>query len=243
MVSIRVHPCPPAGRLYSAIGDVLHLDAGHAFEQFAGQMRRGADAGRAEGRFAPVGFCECDELLHGFGRRGVGHDHQIGDDAKQRDRRQVGDGIVARVWIQIWIDRQERCAKQQRVAVGLGVDHRLRPEVAGCAAPVLDHDLLAPHLRQAERERSPECIAAAAGRERHHQAHMPVRIGLRGCVARQGRQRGRARCEAQKVAAWKFHGVASLQNSRNAIYGVRPEGACDQWRQEPPGELSICSGS
>ena len=38
-------------------------------------------------------------------------------------------------------------------------------------------------------------------------AHRPRRIGLRPCDTRDGRERGSARCQMQKLPAGKFHGV------------------------------------
>ena len=46
----------------AAIGHVQHLDAGHALEQLAGEMDRGAVAGRGEGDLARVGLGVGDEL-------------------------------------------------------------------------------------------------------------------------------------------------------------------------------------
>jgi hypothetical protein len=42
-------------------------------------------------------------------------------------------------------------------------------------------------------------------------AHRPRRIGLRPSNARDGRQRGSARCQMQKISAGKFHGVFLLK--------------------------------
>src|SRR5262249_9291318 len=68
------------GKRGAPIGHVRHLDAGPAFEQFATEMGRGADAGVREGGPATVGFGVGDELVDCFGRRGIRHHHQIGDD-------------------------------------------------------------------------------------------------------------------------------------------------------------------
>src|SRR5262249_33782250 len=74
----------------------------------------------------------------------------------------------------------------ERVTVGGCLRRRGGAEIAAGARPVLDHDLLAPELRELGGNDAPKGVERAAGRERDHHAHGFVRIGLR---------RRRLRCE------------------------------------------------
>src|SRR5262245_11648207 len=48
-------------------------------------------------------------------------------------------------------------------------------------------------------------VGGAARRKTYDPAHWPRRIGLRPSETRGGRQRGRARCQMEKISAGKFH--------------------------------------
>ena len=49
----------------------------------------------------------------------------------------------------------------------------------------------------------------STGRKANDHAHRPRRIGFRARDPRDGRQRGSARCQMQKISTGKFHGIAS----------------------------------
>jgi hypothetical protein len=81
-----------------------------------------------------------------------------------------------------------------RVAVGIGGEHRLRRDVAAGAAFVLDHHLLAPHLAETTGDDAGRIVDGAARRERHHEAHEAAWkcLGARNSHQRGRRQRGTA---------------------------------------------------
>jgi hypothetical protein len=87
----------------------------------------------------------------------------------------------------------------------LGTHDRLGADVAAATRPVVDNKLLAEPLRQPLSDQACPDVEATTGREANDNAHRPRWIGLRPRDARQSRQRGRARGEAQKLSAGKFH--------------------------------------
>ena len=95
--------------------------------------------------------------------------------------------------------------QEQRVAVGGRAHDRLGADIAAGARPVLDDELLAEPLRQPLADQARDDVVRAAGGKADDDAHRPRRIGLRPCDARDGRQRGGARCQMQKFTTGKFH--------------------------------------
>jgi hypothetical protein len=78
-------------------------------------------------------------------------------------------------------------------------------DIAARASDVLDIDLLAELLGQLLRHEASEGVGHPTGRKCNDCAHWPRGIGLRSCNARDGRQRGSARDQMQKLSAGKFH--------------------------------------
>jgi hypothetical protein len=60
-------------------------------------------------------------------------------------------------------------------------------------------------LRQRLTYQARDDVARPASRKTDNDAHRPRRIRLRESKARDGRQRGSARCEMEKISAGKFH--------------------------------------
>src|SRR5882672_11474767 len=74
---------------------------------------------------------------------------------------------------------------EQGVAVGCGPGNVGRADVAGGADPVLDHDLLTPHLGKLRADPPPHDVGRRGGREWNDQPHELVGIGaLRVCSKR-----------------------------------------------------------
>jgi hypothetical protein len=80
-------------------------------------------------------------------------------------------------------------------------------DVAACPGPVVDDERLAESIRQLLTQQPRDDVGRAAGRKTDENAHRPRRIGLRLRDARDSRQRSRARGQAQKISAGKFHGA------------------------------------
>ena len=91
------------------------------------------------------------------------------------------------------------------MAVGSRAHRSLGRDVPAGAGPVLDQEWLAEPFRQPLTEQARRDVGAAAGGLSDDDAHRPCRMGLRPSEARDGRQRGSARGEMQKLSAGKFH--------------------------------------
>ena len=159
----------------AAIGDVRHLDIGQPLEQLARQMQRGAVAGRGIGHVALVLVAIGDELLHRFRRLRQRHAHQIGLGDQQRHRREIADRIVTQRRIEEPVGGEPRPDDEDGVTVRIGTGDHLGGDVAAGAGLVLDHHRLAPHLLQPVADQPRGDVGRAARRERHHDAHVPLR--------------------------------------------------------------------
>ena len=125
------------------------------------------------------------------------HDLGLADDA--RDRRDIADEIEIELVVERRVDRV-RCADQKkRIAVRRRTHDRLGGDVAAGARPVLDDEWLAEPLRQPLTDETRDDVGRAAGGKADDQSHRPRRIGLRPSDARDGRQRGSAGRQMQKI--------------------------------------------
>src|SRR5262249_2899120 len=116
-----------------------------------------------------------DELRHRTGRRGVRHHHGAGVLDDERDRREVGDRVVAELRVEVQVDGLKVSCEKNGVTVGGGTGGGLGCDVAAGSAPVLDHHLLVPCFREPGRDDAGDRVGSPARRERHDQAHEPVR--------------------------------------------------------------------
>src|SRR5262245_27546636 len=142
------------------------------------------------------------------------YDEGVADDA--RDRRDIADEIEVELLIKRRIDGVVRCGKEEGIAIWGSADDRLGAEIGASAGPVFDDEWLAEPLRQPLADHARNDVSRAARGKWHDQTHRPRRIGLRLRDARDGRQRGSARCQMQKISAGKFHDGASLKCSKEA---------------------------
>jgi hypothetical protein len=95
------------------------------------------------------------------------HDQQIGRRRHERDGRQVLHRIVRHLAHQAHVDREiARLPHQYRITVGRGLGYVLRADVAGRAAAVFDHDLLAEAFAEFLADDAREDVVRAAGRVR-----------------------------------------------------------------------------
>ena len=131
----------------AAIGHVLDVDARHGLEQFAGEMLRGADAGRAEGELAGLRARIGDELGHALHRQVGRHRQQVRRVDDLRDRREVLHRIERELLVEARIgDDGGGGGGHQRVAVGRRLGDAIGRDIAGRAGHVLDDHRLAPGL-------------------------------------------------------------------------------------------------
>jgi hypothetical protein len=84
-------------------------------------------------------------------------------------------------------------------------DNRLDGDIGSRAWLVLNDERLAEPLREPLTNGTRGDVGRAASQETDNDAHRPRRIGLRPRDARDGRQRGSARCKMEKISARKFY--------------------------------------
>ena len=138
----------------------------------------------AVGELARIRLGIGDELGKRLGRnRGMYH-HDEGTADQARDRRDVANEIEIEFVVKRRIDRVRRTDQEQRVAVRSRAHDRLGGDIAACARPVLDDELLAEPLRQPLTDQTREDVVRAAGGKADDDAHRPRRIGLRPSEAR-----------------------------------------------------------
>jgi hypothetical protein len=165
-------------RRAAAIGHVQDVDAGHLFEQLAGEMLRGAVAGRGVAELARVLLRVVDDLRHGA-QGDVLADHQHVVDAGD-----VGD----RHEVLVDVDRQllpghdgrdaERGhgGQQDRLAVGRRLGHGLVGDEAAGAGLGLDDHLLADDRPGRVGEQAAQQVGGAAGREAAEDARVALEL-------------------------------------------------------------------
>ena len=131
------------------MGDV-HLDG--RIEQRTGQMVSGPDSGRAVLHFRLVGFGVGDELLQILDRQILARDQHDRLLADQRDRCEVGQGVVERMLVErLAIREGPRAAEYELITVGHGLRHAACARHAAGTANVFDDHLLTEDLRQPRR--------------------------------------------------------------------------------------------
>src|SRR5215472_12413478 len=124
---------------------------------------------------------------------------------KARDWRDVTDEVEIELVVERRIDCVRRSGPQQRIAVGRRTNDRFGADIGAPARTVLNDEWLAQALRQPLAHQAYQYIRRAAGGRGDDDAHRPRRIGLRPSEARDGRERGNARGQMQKLSAGKFH--------------------------------------
>src|SRR5258708_2411812 len=102
----------------TAIGQVHHVDAGHYFEQLAGDMRPGAVAGRRHIELARIRLGIGDEFGDRLRRKRWMHLHAVILVADARNRRDVTDEIVFELLVERRVDRVRYVDQKQRIAIG-----------------------------------------------------------------------------------------------------------------------------
>jgi hypothetical protein len=107
------------------------------------------------------------------------HDHHQRRGVDQHDGLEILCRIVRQLRHQARHDGERRGRHQQRVAVRRRLGDDVGPDHRAAAGAVVHHHRLAPQLAQLQAHGAADDVSAAAGRERHYEAHRPGRIGLR----------------------------------------------------------------
>ena len=179
------------------VGDVHQRDPCGAGKIFAGDVARGAGAGRAEIDLAGIGFCIGNQLGHGLCRKRRIDHQRVRSVADQADRRKILARIVADILVERRPDRERAgIAEQQRVAVRIALRHGLGADRAAGAGPIVDHNFFTEQFAHLVGDAAAHDRGAATRRERNHQRDRPVRKILRV---------GKARAEAEHGGGAKQH--------------------------------------
>ena len=161
--------------------DGVVLDAGqcdeHGDREVAG--RSGPAGGVVE--LAGLGFGERDQLLDGRGRKLGIHHQQVLHQRNQRDRLEVLDRVVA----QLGGDHRREGmrghrAREQRVAIRLGVGGGFRSDLAAGAAAIVDDDRRVEDGGHFRGNDTDDGVVGAAGRIGGDHPDRPVGIALGG---------------------------------------------------------------
>src|SRR5262249_12916089 len=99
--------------------------------------------------------------------------------------------------------------KKESVAVRRRTYDRLGGEIGGGARSAFDDNRLAEPLREPLARQASGNVSRAARGIAEDQPKRLSRIGLSPSDAWKGREGGNARCQMQKVPAWKFHDACS----------------------------------
>ncbi len=107
------------------------------------------------------------------------HDQDDRRGREQGDRREIDGGVERKLAVERLIDRERPGrGEQQRVAVRVGLGHRLRAGIATAARPVLHDELLAQLLAELLRQEARHHVDGATRRIRIDDAHDAVGIVL-----------------------------------------------------------------
>src|SRR5262249_16708046 len=156
--------------------------------------------------FSGVGFDEGDEVLDARCRhRRVDYEHG-GCHHCKRYWREVLLRVVRYLSVGVRVHDKGAKRKEYGITVGCGPRRLAHANIAAGPSDVLDIELLPERFAEFLSGNPREDIGASAGREWHNHAHRTRRVGLRPSDARDGRQRGSARGQMQKMpTVGKFH--------------------------------------
>src|SRR5215813_10861022 len=95
------------------------------------------------------------------------------------DRRNVRLEVKAQLLVKRRVDGVGSTCLEKRISIGGRTHDRLCAEVAICARPVLDDELLPKALREPLSYHTCDNVGRTASRVSNHNAHWPRRVGLR----------------------------------------------------------------
>ena len=156
------------------VGNVRHLDAGHALEQLPIEMVGRSGPARCERQLAGIVLGIGHELGHRMHRQGRRHHEDERDPAAERDRDEILDRIVRQLLVHGGADRERSAAgHHDGVAIGRGLGAGGRPDYRARTRPVLDHDGFAQSFRQRLCDRAAERVHRSARRPWRDQGDLP----------------------------------------------------------------------
>ena len=174
-----------------AIWHHRHLRAGLGHERFQGDVRGGADTGYAGAQLSWIGLGVVDQLLERLGLDLGVDDKDMRQPGEDHDRGEFGLRIVWHVAEHELVQCERgRTRHQNGIAVGRGLGGGHRPDIAGGAGAVVDHELLAELVGEILRDAASQQVHRAPGGKRNDQHDRACGPDLR---ARSLRMCGRGR--------------------------------------------------
>src|SRR5213592_1012713 len=152
------------------VGDVQHFYAGNLRNVFRRHVRGGPYARGCEWNLAGLRASGVDQRFQRRVGAAFRRDHHIGRVADERDVDDVLQRIVRQGLVDGGVRRVRGRLHQQRVAVGVRVQHRLRADDAARAGAVLHQHRLLERVAQVLRDDAPGDVGARAGSERDDDA-------------------------------------------------------------------------
>ncbi|OGA06295.1 MAG: hypothetical protein A2W68_11400 [Betaproteobacteria bacterium RIFCSPLOWO2_02_64_14] len=172
---------------------VHRFDADRAREDFAGEMRRRAEAERGIVEFAEAGARIGDELGCRAHRDRSRHRQHVGDGGDVRDADDVGERAIRRLLVHEFPDDAAHADHAERVAVGVRPRHQLVPDQPPCPRAVHYDDALPVERAQLRADRAREEVLRRARRGRRDDADGLDGIdGKRRRLPREARDRDQA---------------------------------------------------
>jgi hypothetical protein len=169
-----------------------------------------------------IGLCVSDEPRQVAGGQIIACDQQerLLDD--ECYRLEVGHSVVGRIPVKrLTLRKGVGAAENELIAIRRRPCHAVGAGYAAPSTNAFDDHLLTQKLGEAGAKDSRQNVGTAAGGEGHHHGHRPRRIGLRGRDPRQGRQRGSAGGQMQKISTEKFHVEPSRSASAKVLMRTR----------------------
>jgi len=109
----------------------------------------------------------------------------VAPDATQRDRREIANGVVRKLWLQAWIDRVRHGRQQDRVAVRRCFRDEIGPDDLSAAATIIDDDRLPDRLADFVCDTTGDDVGRSAGRVGNDQPDRTRGIRLRQSASTQ----------------------------------------------------------
>src|SRR5438094_1909904 len=154
------------GRCAAVERNVLHVEAGLAVEEIAGQPR--GDNPRAIVELAGIRLGARNQLLHGLRSILGAHTQKRRVLGCERDRRKILERVIREIAACKRIEHQRDIhCRQQGVAVGRRFGDAGGANRGIGAGLISDHHRLSPDLAQPLRDHAREDVGRSAGRERH----------------------------------------------------------------------------
>src|SRR5262249_44140172 len=189
----------------AAIGNKLKTRTSDVLEQDAADVRGAAWTRGAGRRLLRIGLQPGDQSAQIVRRQILLRGDQPRRVDDPRDRLEIREHIVGKLIDRPVDDVRDEGPVDDGVAVGRRASDPAGPDAARCAGYVLYHNRLSERRPHALGDEARVGVHRPAGRDRHYHGYRTRGKGLRPRQPRDGRQRGRACGQTQKISAGKFH--------------------------------------